>query len=65
METHVPTSITIPAPKIDIVIPSVIEQITDETDSLDNHIEIIKATYENEIAKLHENYQYIILKFSE
>jgi hypothetical protein len=29
----------------------------------DDNIEIVKTTYENEIATLLENYQYIILKF--
>jgi transcriptional antiterminator len=29
----------------------------------DDHTEIIKATYEDKIAKLHENYQYIIHHF--
>jgi len=29
----------------------------------DDNVETIKATYEDKIAKLHENYQYIILNF--
>jgi hypothetical protein len=68
MEIHVPPPITIPSPTIEIVIPRVAAEITgenNESNGLDNQIEIIKTTYENEIAKLHENYQYIIPIFSD
>lgn len=59
VETRVSTPKIIPREKIEIIIPTI---DIDQTDSLDNHIEVIKASYENEIATLHENYQYNFLK---
>jgi hypothetical protein len=52
-----------PTPKIT---SSLDENIADENrcvDVTDDHIEIVKTTYENEIVKIHEYYQYVIVKF--
>ena len=48
------------------IISSIDIKITNERRSSeipDDNIEIVKTAYENEIATLLENYQYIILKF--
>jgi hypothetical protein len=55
METRIPTPPKlVSSEKIEIIVPP------DETNSVDDHIEILKATYEDEISKIHEYYQYII-----
>jgi hypothetical protein len=51
MESRVPTQ------KIEVFMPPRTEQL----DSSDDQIEVIKATYENEIVRLHETYQYVII----
>lgn len=56
IETRVPTPKIIPNPIIEVIIPNT---TMDETNSFDNDIEVVKASYENEIAQLHENYQYV------
>ncbi len=61
-----PMEVYLLTPKTEVVVPSVTAEITDENieiNSADDQIEIIKENYENEIAKLHENYQYIFRNF--
>jgi hypothetical protein len=56
METRIPTPPKlVSSEKIEIIVPP-----PDETNSVDDHIEILKANYEDEISKIHEYYQYII-----
>jgi hypothetical protein len=55
MESRIPTPLEfVSSEKIEIVGPP------DETNSVDDGIEILKATYDDEISKIHEYYQYII-----
>lgn len=51
MEIHLPT-----APRTEIFVPTAPIEYIEEMSS-DDQIEIIKATYENEISRLHESYQ--------
>ncbi len=45
------------------VVDASAEQVLTHLTATDDHMEIIKAAYEDKIAKMHENYQYIILDF--
>jgi len=61
--------VTIPIGESEInekVISSPVATMTESicAEKVDDHIEIIKATYENQIAEIHENYQYVVLSFN-
>ncbi len=58
--------VTIPIGESEIdqeVISSPVATMT-EPICADDHIDIIKATYENQIAEIHENYQYVVLNLN-
>jgi len=47
----------IPTPKIEVFVPTATERFIERTSTDDEQIEIIKANYENEILRLHQEYQ--------
>ena len=51
-----PTEIRLPTAKKEISMPPGTEEII-QSDSSDDQIDVIKATYESEIIRIHETYQ--------
>jgi hypothetical protein len=63
MEIGVSTRKTVSSPaKNEIVIPPVATIVTEVVRSpVTDDVEVIKAVYEDQIAKIHENYQYVLV----
>jgi hypothetical protein len=62
IETKPISTVAVP-PSTATIVDASAEQVLTHLTATDDHVEIIKAAYEDKIAKMHENYQYIILDF--